>query len=616
MKRQHARVLFVFVAAVVFLGGMPVAHADEGLWLFNSPPKKLLKDRYGFDATDAWLAHLQHAALRINHGGSGSFVSPDGLVMTNHHVGAGALEKLSNKSRNLLETGFFARTRAEELKCPDSEFNVLMSIEDVTGRVNAAVKLAADSAEAEKQRRAEMIKIEQESFDKTGLRSDVITLYRGGQYHLYRYKKYTDVRLVFAPEQDIAYFGGDPDNFEYPRYDLDICFFRVYEDGKPVKTPDYLKWNPAPLAAGDLVFVAGNPGHTDRMNTMHHLEFLRDCMLPAQLDMLRRREVLLMSFCQRSAEHSREGHEMLLGVQNSRKARLGGLAGLQDPAVMRLKRTEEETFRKAADASPHAAACKTAFATIDKSLTAMASIRVDYAMLEQGAAFQSKLFGHARTLVRMAEETAKPNEDRLHEYRDSNLPSLTQVLFSTEPIYPRVQTAILADSLSAYLEEAGRCGGVSDRQLAEKVMAGKSPDQRAAELVQGTKLADVAVRRKLADGGLKAIEASDDPMIQLARLVDKPARQVRTTFEQQVEEPQRWAYGKLADARFALFGAETYPDATFTLRLSIGTVKGYEENGVQVPVWTTYAGLYRTAKEHDYAEPFNLTKLWLARRTA
>jgi hypothetical protein len=609
--RRNSLVLTLVIGLLSF--SALIAQADEGMWLFNCPPKKLLKERYNFDATDAWLTHLQHAAVRINHGGSGAFVSPDGLVMTNHHVGVGALERLSTKDRDLLSTGFYAPTRAEELKCPDSEFVVLMSIEDVTARVNAAVKSAANSAEAEKLRRAEIITIEQESSKTTGLRSDVITLYRGGLYQLYRYKKYTDVRLVFAPQQQAAYFGGDPDNFEYPRYDLDICFFRVYEQGKPVNTP-YLKWNPASLAPGDLVFIAGNPAHTDRFDTMHHLEYLRDCALPAQLDMLRRREVLLIAFCQRSAEHDREGKEILMGIQNSRKARLGGLAGLQDPAIMRLKRAEEDAFRQAADASTHAAVCKTAFATIDKSLDALKSIRVDYAMLEQGQAFQSSLFNIARMLVRLAEETAKPNADRLYEYRESNLASLKQTLFSPAPIYPRVQTALLADSLSAYLEENGRCGGISDHQLAEKVMAGKSPEQRAAQLVQGTKLADVAARRKLAEGGLQAIEASNDPMIQLARTVDRPARRVRTIYEQQVEEPQRWAYGKLADVRFALFGADTYPDATFTLRLSIGTVKGYEENGVQVPVWTTLAGLYRTAKEHAYAEPFNLPKIWLDRK--
>lgn len=615
MKRLRLRLLLIIAAVFVLAGGISALKADEGMWLFNFPPKKLLKDKYGFDATDAWLTHLQQAAVRMNNGGSGSFVSPDGLVMTNHHVGVDALQKLSTKGSDLVQKGFYARTRADELKCPDSELNVLVNIEDVTDRVNAAVKTAADPAAAEKQRRAVMNTIEQESFDKTGLRSDVITLYHGGLYHLYRYKKYTDVRLVFAPEQDIAFFGGDPDNFEYPRYDLDICFFRVYEDGKPAKTPAYLKWNPASLKADDLVFIAGNPGRTSRMNTVRHLELLRDCMLPTQLDMLRRREVLLASYGQRSAENARQSKDMLLAYQNGRKARLGGLAGLQDPTVMDRKRAEEAAFRKAAQATPHAAVCDTAFATIDKSLADFIPIRIDYGMLEQGQAFQTKLFGIARMLVRLAEETAKPNADRLREYRESNLDSLKQGLFSEAPIYPSLETAMLADSLSAYLERKESCTTTGNDKLAGKILDGKSPEQRAAELVRGTKLADVAVRRKLAEGGMKAIETSDDPMIQLARLVDKPARQVRTTYEQKVEEPQRWAYGKLANIRFALFGTDTYPDATFTLRLSFGTVKGYEDAGEPIPIWTTIAGLYRTAKEHDYVFPFGLPKVWLDRKS-
>jgi hypothetical protein len=643
---SRRKMLVSLLVACLSMFSASTATADEGMWLFNCPPKKLLKERYNFDATDEWLLHLQRSSLRTNHG-SASFVSPDGLVMTNHHVGAGSLQELSTKDRNLLDTGFYARTPGEELKCPASEFDMLVSIEDVTDRVNAAVGSAADSATAERQRRAAMNTIEKESFDATGLRSDVVTLYNGGLYHLYRYKKYTDVRLVFAPEQGIAFFGGDADNFEYPRYDLDICFFRVYEDGKPAKTPQFLKWNPASLAAGDLVFVSGNPGHTDRLKTVRHLEFIRDCTLPSWLDMVRRREVLLMSYCQRSAQNSQEANEMLLGCQNGRKARLGGLAGLQDPAIMNLKRAEEKAFRKAAKASPHAAECDAAFVTIDKSLAAFRPIRTEYEMLEGAQAFHCTLFTIARTLVRLAEENEKPNADRLRELRESNLDSLRQSLFSEAPIYPNLEIALLADSLSMYLERTGECAAARNdkpvektksskspeeraaelirknleeeerfggRQLVEKVMAGKSPERRAAELVRGTKLADVAVRRQLAEGGRSAIEASHDPMILLARLVDEPARQVRTIYEQQVEEPQRAAYGKLANIRFALFGKECYPDATFTLRLSIGTIKGYDQDGRQLPVWTDFAGLYRTAEEHRFAFPFNLAKVWLDRK--
>jgi hypothetical protein len=626
MRRRRA---YAFAAAVlVVLVASDFARADEGMWLFNYPPKKLLKEKHNFTPTDAWLEHVQKSAVRFNEGGSGSFVSPEGLVMTNHHVGADALQKLSTKERDLLRDGFYAMTRASELKCPDSELNVLISIEDVTAKVNAAVTAPAESPEAEKQRRAIMNTLEKESFEETGLRSDVVTLYQGGMYQLYRYKKYTDVRLVFAPEQSIAFFGGDPDNFEYPRYDLDICFFRVYENNKPVKSSHYLKWNPGGLKAEDLVFVAGHPGKTDRMNTVRHLEFMRDVTIPASLDLLRRREVLLQTFSQRSAENARRAKDLLFGYQNARKARLGGLEGLQDPAVMQRKAKEQQRFLTAASKNARLEAdCYKAMATIDKSLTAFAAIREDYELLERGQAFDSELFGIARTLVRLAEETRKPNADRLREYRDSNLDSLKQALFSTAPIYNDLQTILLADSLSMFVERkspnykkdyalAVASGGFvkgrpAQDELITLVMADKSPKQRAAELVNGTKLGDVAVRRQLAEGGLAAIEASNDPMIRLALLVDKPSRAVRTKFEQQVEEPQRWAYGKLANARFKLFGTEMYPDATFTLRLAFGLAKGYEENGEKFPVWTTMGGAYQHALNHGSVEPFALPKSWL-----
>jgi hypothetical protein len=597
------------LAAAAFVLGVSASPADEGMWLFSNPPKKLLQERYGFQSGDAWYRHVQQAAVRFNNGGSGSFVSADGLVMTNHHVGAKALQELSTPQNNLLKNGFYAKTPAEEHKCLDMELNVLMSVEDVTGRVNASVTPGSGSVAAEKARRAVMNTIEEESSKATGLRSDVITLYHGGAYHLYRYKKYTDVRLVFAPEQDIAFFGGDPDNFEYPRYDLDCCFFRVYEDGRPAKIKDYLSWNAEGVRDGDLVFAAGNPGHSDRLNTVAHLEFLRDVAFPDMLDLMHRRELLLTIFSQRSKENARRAREDLLGIQNSRKARQGGLEGLQDPAVLQGRRAAEKALRNAVQEDPKLREDTGAWREIEESLKTYQTILPDYTLLERAMGFQTTLFGIARTLVRLADETAKPNAGRLREYRQSNLESLRQGLFSAAPIYKDVQTVLLADSLSLLAEKRG----FSD-PLVEQVLAGKSPKERAAELVAGTRLEDVAFRKQLAEGGKKAIEESKDPLIQLARLVDPPARKVRETYEQKVEEPQRQAYAKIAAAQFAVLGTEVYPDATFTLRLAFGVVKGFEEGGVKYPPWTTFAGLYERSAEHDDQPPFQLPPRWVERK--
>src|SRR5262245_44912908 len=319
--------------------------ADEGMWLFNNPPRKQLKEKYSFDVTDVWLEHVQKSSVRFNSGGSGSFVSEDGLVLSNHHVGADALQKFGDKTHNYLRDGFHARTHADEKRCLDLELNVLMSIEDVTARVNAAVKPEMSAEQAFLARRAVMAEIEKESLDKTGLRSDVVTLYQGGQYHLYRFKKYTDVRLVFAPEQQIAFYGGDPDNFEYPRFDLDICLFRVYENDKPAKIEHYLKWSKAGATKDELVFVSGHPGRTDRLNTVAELEYLRDKAFPALLQRLYRLEVLLSAWSARDEENARRAKELLFGVQNSRKARDGGMSGLLDPKLMARKEAEEKRLK-------------------------------------------------------------------------------------------------------------------------------------------------------------------------------------------------------------------------------------------------------------------------------
>lgn len=517
------------------------------------------------------------------------------------------MQKLSSKEKNYLAEGFYAKTQDQEVKCLDLELNVLISIEDVTDRVNAAVPKQGTMAEAEKARRKIMSTIEQESKEKTGLRSDVVTLYNGGQYHLYRYKKYTDVRLVFAPEEDAAFFGGDPDNFEYPRYDLDICFMRVYEHGKPAKIEHYLQWASGGAADGELIFVSGHPGKTDRMDTVAHLDYIRDLSLPTMLNWLMRTEVLLLNYSERGDENSRRAREDLFGVQNSRKAQIGRLGGLQDPAVMAAKQAAEKALRDAvaADASLQATA-GSAWNEVAAALKTLRKIRKDVLLLEEGRAFRCRQFLIARTLVRMAEEDGKPNGDRLREYRQTNRESLEQMLFSTAPIYDDLETLKLADGLSMFITEAG-----ADNELVVKVLDGKSPRDRAAELIQETGLKEVALRCELAQGGKAAIEASKDPMIQLARLVDGPARKARRILEEQVDEPFHQAYAKIAKARFAVSGTEVYPDATFTLRLAFGVVKGYNELGQPQPPWTTLGGAFQHSAEHHNRAPFNLPPRWL-----
>jgi Peptidase S46 len=590
--------------------------ADEGMWLFNNPPTKILQEKYHFQPTAEWLAHVQKSSVRFDNGGSGSFVSADGLVMTNHHVGSGCLQKMSTKEKNYVANGFEAKSNAEEPKCPDLELNVLMSMEDVTARVAGTVLSGMDDAAAEKARRAEINKIEKESHDKTGLRSDVVTLYNGGQYQLYRYKQYTDVRLVFAPQKSIAFFGGDPDNFEYPRYDLDICFFRVYENDKPVHADNYLKWSESGAAEGDLIFVSGHPGRTERGDTVANLLYQRDYAVPGTLNLLRRREVLLDNYAERSAENARRAEHDLFGIRNSRKALLGRLAGLQDPAILGKKRAEEKELRDAVAKDPKLSqADGSGWEEVAATLKTMVQIRDEYNLFAIGPqrsamALDSDLFNIAINLVRLAEETQKPNGERLREYSDAGLNSLKLQLFSDAPIYDDLETVKLADSLGMMAEIMGE-----ENKTAQLVLAGKSPQERASELIRGTTLKDVAVRKRLADGGMKAIQESTDPMIQLALAIDPESRKIRQTFEQQVDEPQRQAYSKIANARFAVYGSSIYPDATFTLRLAFGETKGYSENGEKIPWATTLGGTYEHAAAHDNKDPFELPKIWTDRKS-
>ncbi|HUY33667.1 MAG TPA: S46 family peptidase [Pirellulales bacterium] len=580
-------------------------HGDEGMWLMNRPPRKLLKERYGFEPSDEWLAHLRRASVRFNSGGSGSFVSSSGLVMTNHHVGADCLQKLSSSEHDYIRDGFFAREGAEELKCVDLEINVLVDIDDVTARVEEAVA-GLDQAKAGAARRAVMNTIEQESLAETGLRSDVVTLYQGGEYHLYRYKKYTDVRLVFAPEKDVAFFGGDPDNFEFPRYDLDICFFRVYEDGEAAKTEHFLRFSESGAGDGELVFVSGHPGRTNRLNTVAHLKFLRDRTYPMQLNLLRRREVLLKTYSDRGLENARRAQDDLFSEQNRRKARLGGLAGLQDPAIMGRKLLREKALRQAvAKDKKLAARCGEAWKQVETSLGVLAGIQIEYNLLEAMLGFNCELFHVARGVVRLVDETTKPNAERLREYGEAGLDSLKQRLFSEAPIHKDLETIKLADSLGMFAEMVG-----ADDALVRRVLDGRSPSERASDLIAGTRLEDVAFREELVAGGRDAIESCDDPLIKLARLIDEPARKLRKTFEEQVDEPQRRAYGQIAKAQFVLYGSDVYPDATFTLRLAFGVVKGFREAGKEIPPWTTIDGAFEHSEAHGGVPPFQLPGRW------
>ena len=598
------------------IGFVASAAADEGMWLFNAPPLKQLKEKYQFEPTPQWLDHLQKASVRFNSGGSGSFVSANGLCITNHHVGLDTLQKISSEKKNYVRDGFYAKTHAEEVKATDLELNVLMSIEDVTDKVKAAVQPSMSPEDANKARSNVIAQIENESKQKTGLRSDVITLYQGGVYNLYRYKRYDDVRLVFAPEQQAAFYGGDPDNFEYPRFDLDICVFRAYENGQPAHPQHYLKWNSKGPADGELTFVSGHPGKTDRQLTTDELAAMRDGEVPYLLSMLNRREVFLNAFAARSFENARRVREDLFGIQNSRKAFVGIQAALLDPEIWNSIAAREKRLRDGIAGDPKFAAAVTAYDKIKQAQEETAKILPVYHYYETARgrenatyraprALYSTLFKYARRLLRAGDERPKPNGERFPEFRDSNKESLELDLFSTAPIYDDVEQITLADSLT----DLAAAFGANDPQV-QQVLAGKSPRDRAAELVKGTKLKDVAFRKQLYEGGAAAVTAAHDPMIELARLVDGPAREARKTFEAQDEAKQQ-AYAEIAKARFALEGTSTYPDATFTLRLSYGPLKGYEEDGKQIPALTNFAGLYQRAAEHNNQPPFNLPKRWI-----
>ena len=599
MNGKHSFRIWGTAAALCALLGGPT-RADEGMWTFDNLPLKQLQEKYHFTPTREWLDHVRLSCVRLNDGGSGSFVSAHGLLLTNHHVARGQLQKNSTAEHDYIRDGFFAATPAEEMKSPDLEVNVLVSTENVTPQVQAAVRKAGTPEAQFAARRAAIAEIERDSLQKTGLRSDVVTLYQGGEYWLYRYKKYTDVRLVFAPEQQTAYFGGDPDNFTYPRYDLDMALFRVYENGKPLETKNYLHWNARGAAEHDLVFVAGNPGSTARLDTVSQLELTRDLTMPAAIRRLKHRIAVLEQYSAKGPEQARQAATLIFGLSNSLKADEGREQGLLDKNVMDKKRKEEADFEAKVMAN---AEWKAAYGNAWKEIADAGRKEATRFKEQYFTELDSQYAALALQIVQYAAEIKKPDGDRLPGFHDAQLESLRYRMFSPAPIYPAMEIARLAGSLEQGVGELG-----DGQPLLRAVLGGRSPQAAAAALVKGTKIGDPAFRRQLVEGGEAAVAASTDPMIVMARKIDPMRREMIRWQQENVQSVEQRAGEQLGKARFAVYGNSTYPDATFTLRLSYGQVEGYPMNGTRAPYKTTFYGLYNRASSFDLQPPFNLTK--------
>jgi hypothetical protein len=610
-KSKMTRSTIALAALLVALPGMAIfelrVQAEEGMWTFDNPPLAQLRDKYAFTPTTGWLDHLRLSSVRFDDGGSGSFVSPRGLVLTNHHVALGQLQKVSSPQKDYVADGFYAKSAAEELRCPDLELNVLVSMENVTSRVQGAAPATARAAQALEARKKVIAAIEQESTSSTGLRSDVVPLYQSSEYWLYRYKKYTDVRLVFAPEQPIAFFGGDPDNFTFPRYDFDIALFRVYDNDAPVASRDYLKWSAGGAADNELVFVSGHPGSTDRLNTVAQLETERDVVYPVSIDVVSRRIGVLRKYSERGAEQARQAANLLFGLENASKAYRGEYQGLNDAKLFAKKRNEERDFRARIDANRE---WKAAYGNAWDQIAA--AERVNRSLYKVSRFQQlrgSSLAALAGTLVRYIEEKQKPDAERLDGYHDSQLAGLELQLFSPAPVYPELDEVLLADALQQSLEELGP----SDPFITA-VLKSRTPATVTKEAIAGTRLADPAARKALAASGPSGLATSMDALVVLARAADGFARKNQKALDEQVTSVDTAAGERIGRARFAVFGHSTYPDATFTLRLSYGQVKGYAMNGTIAPPKTTLYGLYDRANAFDMKPPFELPRRYLDRR--
>ncbi|WP_141324070.1 S46 family peptidase [Myxococcus sp. AB025B] len=600
---------------IATLVGAAPALADEGMWTYNNFPSAKVKEKYGFEPTQQWLDKARLSSARLAGGCSASFVSPNGLVMTNHHCARGCIEQLSGAKKDYIANGFYAKTEAEETQCPAMEINQLEQITDITETLNKATQGLSGKQYADTLK-AKMSELEQAcSAGDAKVRCDAVTLYQGGKYNLYKYRRFQDVRLVMAPEHAIAFFGGDPDNFEFPRWDLDVTFLRVYQDGKPAKTDNYFKWSEKSAKEGDITFVSGHPGRTSRGLTIAELEYQRDVAMPKMLFMMSELRGMVSEFQKRGPEQKRISNNLLFGVENGLKATKGRLEALQDKKFFGQKVAAEQDLRKKVEANPEMKKkYGAAWDEIAKAQAQMVNLRKDLSFVEQGAGLSSSLYSIAKTLVRASEELPKENGQRLREFNQANLPALQAQLLSPAPIYPELEILRLSFGLTKMREELG-----SNHPFVKKVLGNESPDKLAARLVKGSKLCvlkdvkgskvcDVSVRKSLFDGGKAAIAASKDPMIQLALALDADGRAVRKNYEENVDAVIKKNAELVAKAKFEVYGTNTYPDATFTLRLSYGSVKGYMEDGKKVEPITQMAGAFEHATGE---EPFALPPSWL-----
>jgi len=585
-----------------------MAYADEGMWTIDNFPADDVAEKYGVKIDDDWLRETQLATTRLENGCTGSFSSENGLVLTNNHCTWSCIRNLSTAERNLSDEGFMARTRDEELQCPGQQISVLVDLERVTETI-ASATANLDEAEANEARKAELTRMESdcEAASDGELNCEAVTLYNGGQYFIYKYKRYDDVRLVFAPELDIAAFGGDPDNFNFPRWCLDMSFLRVYEDGKPAQTPNFLRWRAAGPSAGDPVFVVGHPGSTDRLLTAAQLKFQRDVMLPLWLLRYSEFRGRMVVWQNTSDEAARTVQQRVLNYENAIKVRRNQLKALQNDRMIGRKQSEEDVLRAAVAADPSLkAAYGEAWDLIDRSLETHRNFYEEHLFIESSAGLMGELYGYAKTIVRGTAEREKPNGERIRAYTDTALPALEQGLFAARPVNKEFETLQLTFSLEKMREWLG-----PDSQWVHRILARESPDALAPSLVSATKLDDPEYRRQLWEGGVEAVKVSDDPLIRLAATIEPGARALRERYEDEVEAPRIRGEEMIADARFELYGTDTYPDATFTLRVTYGAVEGWQERGEMVDPFTRTSRLFERATGQ---RPFLVPDSWSAAR--